>query len=101
MTTEEWERVYGPLGRVEFVQQLPCIASHETRCPGPSQNHHTKNGGTSRKGDCETVVPLCFDHHIEVHSVGAKTFSVRHLIDWQESAALTEYQWQNHLQREL
>ncbi len=98
---EEFERVYGPPGRRAFVEGLPCIASRGVRCRGPSNNHHIKNGGMGRKSDYTDIVPLCFDHHQEVHGRGQETFSKRHRIYWREWAETTESQWQHHTNREL
>lgn len=101
MKTEDWIRSYGPLGRTEFVQGLPCIAGAGRICRGKSHNHHTKSGGTGRKADCDTIVPLCFLHHNEVHANGQDTFARRHKINWELAASETEMKWQDHLQREL
>ena len=96
----EFERVYGPPGRREFVEGLPCIVN-SVICTAPSHNHHTKNGGMGRKADFDAIVPLCFDHHQEIHTTGAETFAQRYWLNLRESARLTESLWQDHTNGEL
>jgi hypothetical protein len=52
-------RVYGSAERVEFVRWLPCLVCAMKPC----ENAHTVTGGTGRKADARTIVPLCHTHH--------------------------------------
>ena len=53
----EWARKYGSKARVAFVKSLPCAACGIV---GYSENAHVMgNGGMSRKGDADTIAPLC------------------------------------------
>lgn len=41
------------------------------------------------------IVPLCPDHHRELHNPGRLTFEHRHQIDLDAEAEKTEQAWQN------
>ncbi len=58
-----------------------------------SANAHTETGGTSRKADCCTIVPLCHDHHTELHQHGIETFEQKYKLDIVAEAAMIEWRW--------
>ena len=70
----------------EIVRWMPC------RVPGcrsgpPSDPHHDPSraaGGTS-----SDLLPLCHQHHLEVHAAGCKTFEAAYGINLREEAELT------------
>jgi hypothetical protein len=93
---EEYARIYGSKERVLFVKALPCVLANEN-CAGTVDNHHTENGGLSRKGDYQTIVPLCDWHHAALHTVGPSLVAAFHGLDLKTTAADTERRWQNHL----
>ena len=65
---KEFPRCYHSKKRVEFVKGLDCIV-----CSGrPSENAHTASGGTGRKADYTTIVPLCRTCHRFQHAQGWK-----------------------------
>ncbi len=74
MSRKEYARVYGSPGRVMWVKERPCIACGYQ----PSENHHTRTGGTSRKAGYATIVPLCVLCHEELHNNGRDTFEQKH-----------------------
>jgi len=63
---EKFAREYGSEARREFVSRLPCCICGE----GPSENHHTHNGGKGRKGPYTSIVPLCGSCHRRYHTIG-------------------------------
>lgn len=53
----EFERAYGSANRAAWVASLPCAACGIV---GYSANAHVLgNGGAGRKGDADTIAPLC------------------------------------------
>ena len=90
-TPRDFERIYGPPGRVTFVRDLGCVI-----CGAPAENAHTRTGGTSRKGDYTTIIPLCFEHHRggkDSYHAGAKSFAARYNLDLEAIAAAVEAAW--------
>jgi hypothetical protein len=85
----ERERIYGPKGRVEFVQSLPCIVCQSF----PSDNMHIKGDGVSRKAGYQWIVPCCRTHHEDAHRIGIKTFARAFDIDLELAAIATQQQW--------
>jgi hypothetical protein len=54
-TDAEYERIYGSEARVQWVQSLDCACG----CNGsPCVNAHSVTGGTGRKADYTTIIPL-------------------------------------------
>lgn len=96
MTAKEFARVYGSPERAEFVKGLPCCACGRW----PSDNHHTENGGMSRKAGYLTIVPLCGMCHRLLHNVGKKSFETRYGLSLPTQAKLTEMLWQRYLSQE-
>ena len=75
---ETFARVYGSAERVAWMRRQPCLV-----CSGlPSENAHTRSGGTGRKGDADSIVPLCHYHHAQLHRVGVKSFQTDHAINF-------------------
>lgn len=56
---KEFARAYHSLRRVKFVESLPCAQCGAMSGSAWIVNAHTKTGGTSRKGDYATIIPLC------------------------------------------
>ncbi len=90
MKPAEFRRVYHSKERIEFVKNLPCVACGKKLC----HNHHIQSGGMRRKADYIWIVPLCTNHHFEVHARGRITFEIRHRVRWIEAAKRTEEKWQ-------
>jgi hypothetical protein len=92
----KFEREYGSQNRVDWVNELPCLACGRS----PSDNAHTENEGKSRKGHHTTIVPLCRPHHRESHR-GVQTFEAKHALrlcgrtlrSWAETIA---HAWRLH-----
>jgi hypothetical protein len=64
---------YGSKERREWISLHGCLACGRTPC----ENHHTSNGGKSKKGHFTTIVPLCLEHHDECHH-GVQTFEAKY-----------------------
>ena len=57
---------------LEWVRTLPCVV-----CGSWSQAHHLKghgHGGTGKKVSDLWVMPLCAEHHAELHNHGHVTW---------------------------
>ena len=87
---ETFARVYGSAERVAWMRRQPCLV-----CSGlPSENAHTRSGGTGRKGGADSIVPLCHLHHSLLHSSGHKTFCEIHKINLIRCASLVANRYQ-------
>ena len=84
-----WLRAYGSPERVQWVQSLLCTVCRDT----PSHNAHTVGGGTGRKADADTIVPLCAPCHGELHRVGVQTFEDCYGITLADAARATQAAW--------
>ena len=51
----EWARAYHSEAFVRFTKSAPCAADGR----GPCDAAHTESGGAGRKGDWDTIIPLC------------------------------------------
>lgn len=91
--TKDFERVYHSLDRVAYVKALPCVACGRS----PSENAHQGTGGTGRKSDYTTIIPLCPRCHREQHQHGAKTFAAKYNLDYAALAEETQRSWLAHL----
>jgi hypothetical protein len=91
-TKAERTRIYGPPGRVEWMQRQPCLVCGRT----PSVNAHTVTGGTGRKADADTIVPLCDPHHraYDEHRAPFNAESRRNMA--KDAAFYVERAWQLH-----
>lgn len=94
---EKWLRAYGSVERVRWIHERPCIVCGRK----PSENAHVRSGGMGRKADAKWIVPLCFNHHNEQHSRGAKTFEQTYGVDLAVEAEAIEKRWQRVLSEEV
>jgi hypothetical protein len=96
-TAGEYNRIYGSKARVRWVKLQSCVScGTEGTEDRPNHNHHTQNGGLSRKADHTTIVSLCPSCHHEHHTGvlrGTREW-------WAEQARLTELRWQRYTQQE-
>lgn len=60
-----------------WIKSQHCVVCGYTPCD-PA---HTLSGGGSRKGDAESIIPICRLHHAEQHQFGKHTFAARHALD--------------------
>ena len=54
---------------LDFIATLPCILCGK---PGPSDPHHTASGGMGITGSDYSAIPVCREHHTEIHNTGGK-----------------------------
>jgi hypothetical protein len=93
---EEYARIYGSRARVEWVKAQPCVVCGNL----PSENAHTVNGGLSRKGDYQTIIPLCrFDHRLSHGVNGGWSWLGLTPEQLKTLAEETERRWQYHSNR--
>lgn len=94
----EFQRAYGSKARVAFVRSLPCVAALSVRWPcfPGAENAHVGTGGRGRKADAARIVPLCPNHHRELHNLGRDEFERRRILNLDWHAAETERAWQIH-----
>lgn len=70
--SKAFARCYGSEARVLWMSRQPCCV-----CGYPvSENVHTRGGGMGRKADADTIVPMCRDHHRELHQSGTASFEL-------------------------
>ncbi len=95
----EFARAYGGEARLAWIHAHPCLATdHEWDfCDGKMEAAHTESGGTGRKADASTLVPLCKHHHRQLHAWGHATFERSYHISLTDQAAFCEAQWQLHV----
>lgn len=87
-TENDYARIYGSRERVAWVQAQPCIACNRI----PSENAHTRSGGTGRKADYTQIVPLCRPCHTLQHSKGWRALGFNSArLDY--LAFLTQFRW--------
>lgn len=85
---QESYRIYGSPERQAFVRSLGCLIDGSE-----PELAHTRSGGMGRKADAETIVPLCRQHHSELHQHGVKTFEQSWGVDLHATAAYIEEKW--------
>ena len=72
-------------GHLRWVRARESAVMKEGECVGPVEAHHVRARGAG--GGDEAVVPLCVQHHQEVHALGRDTFAKRYDVDLAEVAA--------------
>lgn len=91
-TWAEWLRIYGGEERITWVQQQPSVASGKYPCV----NAHTANGGKSRKAGYQTIVPLTWAEHQELHCIGVDTFGLKYNVDLVAEAVKINERWERY-----
>lgn len=99
--SRDFARVYGSKARVRWVkEQLCCVCGRS-----PCENAHTVTGGTGRKGDYTTIVPLCPSCHRTQHAKGWQHLLGGTMADVRDElryiAELTESRWHRYLKGTL
>ena len=94
----ETRRIYGPKARIKLVSRLPCAACGDTDPSIPRENAHGESGGTGRKADYTTILPLCHRCHHKQHQSGWLAIGMS-AEGRSRAAANTEAEWQSYLSR--
>lgn len=90
----EQRRIYGPPARVTFVTRLPCAACGYAG-DLPRHNAHGETGGTSRKADYLTILPLCAHCHAKQHGVNGGWLAIGMTAESRRRAAAnTQAAWE-------
>ncbi len=63
--------------RLDWIASLPCTACGG----GPCENHHISTGGMSKRAHYSLIIPLCFTHHREWHTIGRDSFAAKYGIN--------------------
>ena len=79
-----FDEQYGSRERVLWVKTLPCLVCGVS----PSENAHVRTRGAG--GTYKDIVPLCFTHHREIHSIGNDSFCRKYFLDLEMEAQLIE-----------
>ena len=75
---------------LEYIRTLPCSVR---RCKHtPSIYHHVDGWGTGMKCSDYLTIPLCFQHHAEVHR-GKKTFADKYHLDVYDIISTLAAEW--------
>ena len=79
-----------------YIRTLPC-----TICRSRSIAHHTQTGGMGIKGSDYLTIPLCGDHHLEVHQWGRRTFEEHYGIAQENIAKQLLQKWMIEKNKEI
>jgi hypothetical protein len=61
---------------LRFIRRQPCLI-----CGAASQAHHVQAGGVGTKCSDYRTVPLCHNHHRELHNHGRTSFELQYSVD--------------------
>ena len=78
--------------RLRSPRHLAWVRTQRCSVPGCDNNdiqaHHVRKGaGVGLKPADAGCAPLCFEHHAEIHSIGSRTFEIRHGVNLSAIAA--------------
>ena len=71
-----------------FIRDCNCVVCGRH----PSEPHHVKSRGAG--GKAEHLVPLCHEHHRELHGSGHRTFQEKHNVDLVREAQHYHERWE-------
>jgi hypothetical protein len=71
---------------LEWIRWHLCVADPDFICSGQIIPHHINAGGMGTKCSDYETVPLCNEHHREIHDKGKKIFQAKYEIDLKEEA---------------
>lgn len=91
----EFDRIYGGVERVLWIQRQQCIITGEWPCV----TVHVRGGGVSRKADYRWTVPMIPVMHEELHRIGRRSFEARYNVDLELAAIATQQRWLAHCAR--
>ena len=69
----------------DLIRALPCIIAECNAWSWTIQASHVKSRGAG--GKAKDLVPMCPDHHSEMHTLGIRTFESNYSIDLATEAA--------------
>ena len=61
---------------LDYIRSLPCTVGTTHGCFGRIVAHHDPTKGAG--GHDRAVVPLCWLHHSEIHTIGRKSFDKKY-----------------------
>ena len=76
---------------LEWMRLQACIVTEP--CSVLVVAHHISAGGMGTKCSDYETVPLCNEHHREIHDKGKKTFQAKYSIDLKEEAERLKGEW--------
>ena len=59
---------------MKYTSESPCVVCGVS----PTDLHHFKTRKSNGSDHTQNLLPLCREHHTEVHKIGATTFSKKH-----------------------
>lgn len=94
---KEWARTFHSLERCAFTKSRGCAVCGAR----PSENAHSENDGKGRRGDFDTILPLCRKHHSELDAgEGREAFEAKYELSLAEEAAKLQAAWLVYAERE-
>lgn len=60
---------------LQTIRAKPCCVCGRD---APSDPHHWKTQGAGGSDELENLLPLCREHHVEIHKIGRQTFYNKH-----------------------
>jgi hypothetical protein len=91
----DFDRIYGGVERVLWIQRQPCVITGEFPCV----TVHVKGGGVSRKADYRWTVPMIPVMHDELHRIGIRSFEARYNVDLELAAIACQQAWLSYQAR--
>lgn len=66
----------------KYINMLPCslFETHGYECQGDTVGHHIRSRGAGGK-EKGNLVPMCYNHHAIVHSMGKLTFQYNYQVN--------------------
>jgi len=64
---------------LEHVRGLPCIVCQS----GPCDPHHVRSRASGGGDEISNLVPLCRNHHTQIHSIGRTSFQKKYGLNLQ------------------
>ena len=91
-TRQRFDEQFHSPERCYWLKSWGCVVKH---CHNglPLHIHHVRSRGAG--GTWKDTLPLCRNHHREIHDTGVETFAAKYDIDLAERAAEFVTRWEN------